>query len=211
MTPGERSFALLTSEQMGRADRAAMAAGVSGIALMEAAGRAVAEACRARWRPRPVIVLCGPGKNGGDGFVAARHLATAGWPVRVALHGSRDALKGDAAQHADRWPGPVEPLRPQALDPSEVVIDAVFGAGLARPLEGDVRATVAAIRERKLDCVSVDLPSGVQGDTGAVLGDAPHARLTVNVFPQKAGTSASPRADAMWKRLSPTSAFRIRS
>src|SRR5206468_9380099 len=96
MTPGERSSTLLTSAQMVRADHAAIAAGVSGIALMEAAGGAVAEACRARWTPRPVIVLCGPGNNGGAGFVLARSLAAAGSLVPLALHGSRNALKGDS-------------------------------------------------------------------------------------------------------------------
>jgi hydroxyethylthiazole kinase-like uncharacterized protein yjeF len=187
MTRGERSTALLTSAQMACADRAAMAGGIPGISLMEAAGRAVAEACRARWTPRPISVLCGPGNNGGDGFVVARYLAAAGWPVRLALHGPREALKGDAAHHASLWISPIEQLRPEALDGSELVIDAIFGAGLARPLEGVVRATVATIRERMLDCLAVDLPSGIQGDTGEVLGDAPHARLTVTFFRKKPG------------------------
>ena len=187
MTPGERSSALLTFEQMGHADRAAIAGGIPGVDLMEAAGRAVAEAWRARWRPRAVTVLCGPGNNGGDGFVAARHLATAGWPVRLALLGSVDALKGDAAHYARLWTGPVEQLRPDLLDGAELVIDAIFGAGLARPLDGSVLAMISAIHHRKLDCVAVDLPSGVQGDTGAVLGDAPYARLTVTFFRKKPG------------------------
>jgi ADP-dependent NAD(P)H-hydrate dehydratase / NAD(P)H-hydrate epimerase len=187
MTPGERSSALLTSEQMGHADRAAIVNGIPGVDLMEAAGRAVAEACRARWRPRAVTVLCGPGNNGGDGFVAARHLATAGWPVRLALLGSVDALKGDAAHYARLWTGPVEQLRPDLLDGAELVIDAIFGAGLTRPLDGNVLAMISAIHHRKLDCVAVDLPSGVQADTGAVLGDAPYARLTVTFFRKKPG------------------------
>src|SRR5262249_20692817 len=81
----------------------------------------------------------------------------------------------------------VEQLGPNVLDGSELVIDAVFGAGLARPLEGAIRATVAQIRARKLDCLAVDLPSGVHGDTGAVLGDAPQASLTVTFFRKKPG------------------------
>ncbi len=187
MTPAERSHALLTASQMARADAAAIAAGVSGVVLMEAAGRAVAEACCARWSPRPVTVLCGPGNNGGDGFVTARHFAEAGWPVRLALLGSRDALRGDAAHHAARWTGPIEPLGPEALEGSSLAVDAIFGAGLGRPLEGAALATVAAIGQRGLQCVAVDLPSGVDGDTGAVLGDAPRACLTVTFFRKKPG------------------------
>lgn len=187
MTPGERSQALLTSTQMARADAAAIASGTAGSALMEAAGRAVAEACVARWGRRPVTVLCGPGNNGGDGFVAARHLASAGWPVRLALLGDRDRLAGDAAHHAALWTGGVDPLTPEALEGAALVIDAIFGAGLARPLEGATRATVEAIGLRGLDCLSVDLPSGVSGDTGQVLGAAPVARVTVTFFRKKPG------------------------
>ena len=179
MTPGERSQALLTPAQMARADAAAVAGGVSGRDLMEVAGRAVAGACAARWSRRPVTVLCGPGNNGGDGFAAARHLAAAEWPVRVALLGDWNALRGDAADHAALWEGAVEPLRPEALDGAALVIDALFGAGLARPLEGAALAVVAALRERQRDCVAVDLPSGVSGESGAILGDAPMAQLTV--------------------------------
>jgi NAD(P)H-hydrate epimerase len=172
---------------MARADAAAIAGGIRSIELMEAAGRAVAEACRARWSRRPVAVLCGPGNNGGDGFVAARYLAQAGWPVRIALLGDRGALTGEAAQQAALWSGEVEPLRPEALDDAALVIDAVFGAGLTRPLDGAALATIHAIGEHSLDCVAVDLPSGVSADTGAVLGAAPTARLTVTFFRKKPG------------------------
>ncbi len=192
MTPEQRSLALLTPAQMAEADAAAIAAGVSGVDLMEAAGRAVAEACRARWSRRPVAVLCGPGNNGGDGFAAARHLAAAGWPVRLALLGPRDGRSGAAARHAALWTGPVEALRPEALEGCHLVIDALFGAGLARPLEGAALATVEAIGRRRLDCLAVDLPSGVSGDSGAVLGAAPDARLTVTFFRKKPGHLLSP-------------------
>src|SRR5487761_1831982 len=117
-------LALLTPAEMAAADRAAVASGVPGIALMEAAGRAVAEAAMRRWPRRPVAVLCGPGNNGGDGFVAARHLAAAGWPVRLGLLGARERLAGDAAHHAALWAGPIEPLSPALLDGAELAIDA---------------------------------------------------------------------------------------
>jgi NAD(P)H-hydrate epimerase len=187
MSEDANKNALLTTAEMGRADAAAIAAGVSGDALMEAAGGAVASALRQRWSPRPTVVLCGPGNNGGDGFVAARHLRRAGWDVRVALLGSRDALKDDAARNAQRWDGEVAALSPASLDGCELVVDAIFGAGLARPLDGMARATVEAIDALRPDCVAVDVPSGLSGDTGAVLGAAPSCALTVTFFRLKPG------------------------
>jgi len=169
------------------ADRAAITGGMPGITLMEAAGRAVAEAVRRRWSPRPVVVLCGPGNNGGDGFVAARHLAAAGWPVRLGLLGARDKLAGDAAHHASLWTGTVEPLAPALLDGAEIAIDAIFGAGLARPLDGAAKAMVEALAARAISSVAVDVPSGVDGATGEVRGAAARAALTVTFFRKKPG------------------------
>ncbi len=97
-------LALLTTRQMAEADRLTLVAGIAAITLMENAGRPVAREIIKRWTPRPVVVLCGPGSNGGDGFVAARRLAEADWPVRVALLGLREQLRGAAAHHAALWP-----------------------------------------------------------------------------------------------------------
>jgi NAD(P)H-hydrate epimerase len=181
------ALALLTVEQSYRADAAAAALGIPGERLMANAGAAIAREVQARWSPRPVAVLCGPGNNGGDGFVVARLLAEAGWPVRVALLGRRAALKGDAARHAGRWTGAVEALAPDVLDGAALAVDALFGAGLARPLDGAALAMVEAVKARRLDTVAVDVPSGVQGDSGAVLGDAIPAKLTVTFFRRKPG------------------------
>src|SRR5262245_1436846 len=115
---------------MGRADRLAIAGGVPGLALMEAAGRAVADAAgrlvagRAR-----LAVACGPGNNGGDGFVAARLLRERGHSVRVGLLGKREALTGDAAEMARRWEEGAEPLSPETINGADLIIDAMFGAG----------------------------------------------------------------------------------
>ena len=174
---------LLTTEQMARADALAIAGGTPGLELMEAAGRAVADRVCLRWASRPTAVLCGPGNNGGDGFVIARLLAGRGWPVRVALLGERGRLKGDAAVNAGRWDGPVEAMSAEAVEGAELVVDALFGAGLDRAVDGAARAAIEAIGARP--CASVDVPSGVDGDTGAILGAAPEAAITVTFFRKK--------------------------
>ena len=178
---------LLTVAEMYAADAGAIAAGVSGLQLMEAAGTAVAEEIRLRWSARPTVILCGPGNNGGDGFVAARKLKAAGWPVTVALLGSPEDLKGDAAAMAARWDGPSVALSPVALTGASLIVDALFGAGLARDLSGMARATLEAADALDLPLVAIDLPSGVSGDTGQVLGYAPRAALSVTFVLKKPG------------------------
>ena len=131
--------ALLTVRQMREADGLAVGAGRAATELMENAGTAVAREIRAALVRASRHVLCGPGNNGGDGFVAARHLSEAGWLVRIGLLGSRDRLAGAARHHAERWQGAIEPLTPAALDGAELVVDAIFGAGLSRALEGAAR------------------------------------------------------------------------
>ena len=184
--------ALLTTREMHRADKAAIAAGVAGPRLMEAAGAAVAEEVRRRWSPRPTLVLCGPGNNGGDGFVVARLLAEADWPVRVALLGARDNLQGDAAWAAGTWQGGVEPLGPEALAGAALVVDAIFGAGLDRAVEGVARATIEALAASRVAVAAVDVPSGVSGDSGEVLGAAAPAEVTVTFFRRKPGHLLQP-------------------
>lgn len=182
--------AVLTVEEMYAADRAAVAAGVPSLSLMEAAGTAVANAVERRVRAlglrgRTVAVLCGPGNNGGDGFVAARVLAARGWRVRLSLLGRRDSLTGDAAVNADRWTGDIAPLDPACLDGAAYVVDALFGAGLARDVEGAPAAVLEEITRRRLPCLAVDVPSGIDGDRGVVCGVAPRCDATITFFRPK--------------------------
>ncbi len=178
------SLELLSVAQMTQADRLTSDAGLSGEELMERAGAAVAQEIRRRWTPRFVSVLCGPGNNGGDGFVAAYFLAQHGWPVRVALLGSLEGLHGDALTHARRWQGAIQPLNAEAVAGSELIVDAVFGAGLNRPLDGTVSDALQAALRANIPIVAVDVPSGVMGDSGAAAGAIP-AKCTVTFARKK--------------------------
>ncbi|EPY01805.1 bifunctional ADP-dependent NAD(P)H-hydrate dehydratase/NAD(P)H-hydrate epimerase [Magnetospirillum fulvum] len=178
---------LLTVAEMSRADALAIAHGIPGERLMEAAGWAVARQAVHRLPRGRIAILCGPGNNGGDGFVAARLLARRGWAVRVALLGDPAALKGDAARMAARWTGPVEALSPGSLDGCAGVIDALFGAGLSRPLDGIARAVIEEIIRRNLPTIAVDVPSGIDGDSGEIRGVAADCVATITFFRKKPG------------------------
>jgi hydroxyethylthiazole kinase-like uncharacterized protein yjeF len=184
-----RMIELLTTAEMAKADRLAIAAGTSGIELMENAGRAVADAIAAARHPAvtPVIVVAGPGNNGGDGLVAARLLRERGYGVRLMLVGDVSRLKGDAALAAGRWNGPLETASPAGLAGAGVVIDALFGAGLDRPVEGVGRAMIEAINAADAKIYAVDLPSGINGTSGAVQGVAVNAAETITFFRRKPG------------------------
>jgi ADP-dependent NAD(P)H-hydrate dehydratase / NAD(P)H-hydrate epimerase len=184
---GAMSNEILAVSEMYAADRFASAHGTPTLSLMENAGRTVTDEIVRRWTPRPVLVLCGPGNNGGDGLVVARLLKDRGWEVRVALAGDRAAFEGDAAVNAARWTGETMPLSPAALEGCGLVVDALFGAGLARPLEGAAMETVCALlNEAHRPTVAIDVPSGLHGDTAKPLGSAcVAADLTVTFFRKK--------------------------
>jgi hydroxyethylthiazole kinase-like uncharacterized protein yjeF len=183
-----RMIELLTTAEMAEADRLAIAGGIPGIDLMERAGRAVAERVAARHPPGSrIVVVAGPGNNGGDGFVAARILAERGQRVRVLLLGAVERLKGDAAQAASRWKGPIQAASPVVLLPADAIVDALFGAGLERPVEGLPKRMIEAINTSTAPVIAVDLPSGINGTTGAVMGAAVHATETVTFFRRKPG------------------------
>jgi hydroxyethylthiazole kinase-like uncharacterized protein yjeF len=168
---------------MVRADAAALAAGMRTETLMEAAGRAVARAIRARFRPCRTLVLAGPGNNGGDGYVAARYLEQAGWPVAVAALAPPSPGTAAAAAAA-RWNGPMAAFDAAEAARAALVVDALFGAGLTRPLAPEI---VDILRAVQAPLVAVDVPSGLDGATGQVLGHAPQAAQTISFFRLKPG------------------------
>jgi ADP-dependent NAD(P)H-hydrate dehydratase / NAD(P)H-hydrate epimerase len=179
---------LLSNTEMRTADRLSIAGGVAGLTLMENAGKAVAQAVSARQPPGGrVVVLAGPGNNGGDGFVAARLLAQRGYGVKIVLAGALDKLTGDAAAAAKSWDQGVAPANPEALAGADIVIDALFGAGLDRPVSGLAQAMIEAVNAQAAPVIAVDLPSGINGTTGAVMGTAIRAQQTVTFFRKKAG------------------------
>jgi hydroxyethylthiazole kinase-like uncharacterized protein yjeF len=180
--------ALLTAEEMGRADRLAIEKGVAGLTLMENAGRAVDEEVARRFPDAgTVAVLCGPGNNGGDGFVAARHLEEKGYKVRLGFDGDPARLSKDAAAMAKRFAGTREPLHENILSDADVVVDALFGAGLARPIEGALARLIESVNASGLPVIAVDVPSGIDGTTGEVRGTAVRAAATVTFFRLKPG------------------------
>ncbi len=178
---------VLTTAEMEHADRLAIAGGTSGFALMLRAGQAVAEAAMDLAEQGPILVVAGRGNNGGDGFVAATELVARGRTVAVILLCDRDTLQGDAALAARGWKGPILPCNAQAVGAPALIIDALLGAGLNRPVKGDPHDIIEAINASRAPVLSVDLPSGINGTTGAVMGVAVQATETVTFFRRKPG------------------------
>ncbi|MEA2759146.1 MAG: ADP-dependent NAD(P)H-hydrate dehydratase / NAD(P)H-hydrate epimerase [Methylobacteriaceae bacterium] len=185
---------LLTTAEMAKADRLASVSGISSMSLMEAAGAAIARSGARRLYAaggRRVVVLCGPGNNGGDGYVAGRMLRAFGFVVRVASLVPTRGLKGDAAEAARRWGDHIAHTDSLAPDSADLVIDALFGAGLARDLDGAAKRAVERIdewgRSTGRPIIAVDVPSGIDGTTGQVRGASLHATETVTFFRLKPG------------------------
>jgi hydroxyethylthiazole kinase-like uncharacterized protein yjeF len=176
---------VLTNAEMQRADQLSITAGTPGFKLMLSAGQAVAEAAGALVEEGPILIVAGPGNNGGDGFVAAAELAAQGRDVSVILMCERDQLQGDAASAARGWKYPVLPFNPQAIGKPALIIDALFGAGLSRPVDGEARAMIEAINANGAPVLAVDLPSGINGTSAAVMGAAVSASETVTFFRKK--------------------------
>src|SRR5437868_13105154 len=167
---------ILSTDAMRAAEQRAIDGGTSVEALMERAGTALAEAAFRFAGPMPALILCGPGNNGGDGYVAARFLAEGGVQVRVAALAEP---KSDAARQArSAWQGAVELLSSETLS-APLVIDALFGTGLKRGLDDAVVQQLLRLSEAAILRVACDVPSGVESDSGAILSEIPAFDMTV--------------------------------
>ncbi len=178
---------LLTPDEMYEADRLTIEAGTPGIRLMENAGAACARLIMAVCVKAPVVIVAGPGNNGGDGFVVARLLDEAGWPVKLMLAGEMNKLKGDAALAAKAWAGEVLPASVENLKGAKVIVDALFGAGLTRDIGGELAKLIKAVNKARSIRIAVDVPSGLDGGTGKVRGVAVEAHHTITFFRAKPG------------------------
>lgn len=177
---------ILAPHEMKRADAATIAAGTPGIELMRRAGRAVADVAEGMVpKGSRIIVAVGTGNNGGDGFVAAKVLAERGHRVSVGLLGRLDRLAGDAAEAAEGWSGPVQAIADMPFQEAGLIIDALFGTGLSRDLAEDAKHAVERMNQSGRPILAVDLPSGIDGETGEVRGSAVRAARTVTFAARK--------------------------
>lgn len=182
--------ALLTAEESRQADRATIESGTPGKTLMEKAGRAVATLIGEIYPPRPVLVVCGTGNNGGDGFIVARLLKERGWPVDLAVAGNARDIKGDAAEARHAWieaGGEYPAFSPDMLQDKQLVVDALFGTGLNKNIEGEALQAITSINNSGMPVVAVDIASGVNAGDGAVMGIAVRATHTVTFVRPKLG------------------------
>ena len=192
--PDWNRHALLTCAEMRKAEEISCAQGLLDFyGLMQKAGHAVANIVKERGPRCRVAVMCGPGNNGGDGYVAAEALRRAGWPVEVGVLRSGN-LTSDAVRASASYQGKIRPLDAKLFDEADVVVDALFGTGLQRPLEGDVAQIIENLNARCLPVIAADFPSGVDGDTGRILGAAVQVQVTVTFFRKKLGHVLLPRA-----------------
>ena len=186
-SPAWRQHALLEPDILAELDRVTVTLGTPGFTLMERAATAVVQTVEARYRPCPTLVVCGPGLNGGDGLVVAELLRRRGWPVQVVMLTPPEALRGDASLARVFYQGEILPWTSGQLNGQGLVIDAVFGIGLNREVEGPFFALIEALNASGLPIVAVDMPSGVHASYGSVLGTAVRAEVTVTFTRKKPG------------------------
>lgn len=185
---------LLTRAEAAELDRLTIVFGSDGLTLMQRAGAAVVAVIEQHYEPTRCLVLCGTGKNGGDGFIVAELLRQAEWDVACVACGDMPD-SGDAAAARARYQGAVLSWDSALLAEAGLVVDAIFGVGLSRPLDSGLSAMVAAVNKSGVPVVAIDMPSGIQADSGAVLGAAIRATQTVTFTRKKPGLLLLPGRD----------------
>ncbi len=179
---------ILSTEQIYQIEQATLQEGDLGCVLMENAGFSVTQQINHYYKPCRVLVICGPGNNGGDGFVIARLLQEGGWQeVAVMLYGEMDRLKGEAKIAATKYGGDIIPFDYNIVREFDLIIDAIFGVGLNRDIDDVLCDAIDVINRYGKDVVAVDIPTGVNGDTGQIMGAAIKASLTVTFSRKKLG------------------------
>ena len=181
-------YNILNSKEIIKAETESFKIGISEDQLMESAGLKVVLAIKSRWKRRRVVILCGPGNNGGDGFVVARLLLNQGWPVKVLLIKNVDGIKGLARRSLQKLiniGGKVSPVKKDYLEWGELFVDACFGSGLSRNLDSNIVEIFSYCKMLKSPIISIDIPSGINCDTGNLMGGAIRSDLTVTFFRPK--------------------------
>lgn len=186
------STEILSVAQMKQAESASVGGKTSSYTLMQRAGRAVADIVRERYEKQPVLVLCGMGNNGGDGFIAACELKRKKWNVTVACKVKTANLEGDAALAAKEWGDDVVLFDALKIPREGLIIDAVFGTGLGREITGDSQEVLFGLQRSPCPVIAIDVPSGLYADTGDCQPCTPQAELTVTFFRKKAGHMLMP-------------------
>ncbi|QQV78709.1 NAD(P)H-hydrate dehydratase [Sphingomonas aliaeris] len=186
---------IVTADEMRAAEDVAIAGGATVESLMDRAGREIATAVRRLAGASPILILCGPGNNGGDGYVAARLLKEAGLDVRVAALSEPRTEASRAARH--RWSAAVEPFAEAA--PAPIIVDALFGIGLSRPLETGAATKFAELVETATLSIAIDLPSGISSDDGCILAEVPSFDVTLALGAVKPSHLLQPAANLCGK------------
>lgn len=178
---------ILSTHQMKLAEQAACTGKTTSFTLMQRAGKAVAEEIISRYCKQPVLVLCGTGNNGGDGFIVAAALKKKNWDVTLACAVDTHDLQGDASRAAETWRDDIIAFEDLEIPAEGLIVDAVFGTGLSRPVEGQIYETLIGLRETDCPIIAVDVPSGMNADTGECQDCTPQAEITITFARKKPG------------------------
>jgi hydroxyethylthiazole kinase-like uncharacterized protein yjeF len=186
---------ILSSTQMSKADSETIKSGIQGLFLMENAGKSVSDFIKSKYNKQKTLVLCGPGNNGGDGFVVARHLKESGWDVKISSLIDKNSYKNDALVMAKRWNDFIIPFEEISVGDYSLIIDAIFGIGLSKEISGTIASVINEVNNKNIDTISIDIPSGIDSNNGAILGTAFKSKYTITFARKKIGHTIYPGKD----------------